>query len=86
MLQRMLPVNWRQWDTQMCAIMPKESLTGLPPVYQSKADITIKPAPESLALDFTYIEKPFFTGRRSSLSFTGCTECREPAYTGTHFY
>lgn len=34
-------MNWRQWDTQMCGIMPKESLTGLLPVYRLRAHITI---------------------------------------------
>lgn len=41
MPQRMLPVNWRQWDTQMYRITPKESLIGLLPVYQQKVAITI---------------------------------------------
>ena len=42
MPQIMLPVNWRHWDIQMCGITPRESLTGLLPVYQPKARIIIE--------------------------------------------
>ncbi len=42
MPQRMLPGNWRQWDTRMCRITPVVSLIGLMPAYQQKVVITIK--------------------------------------------
>jgi hypothetical protein len=39
-LQKTLPVNWRLWDIQTCAIMPKASLTGLTQGYLLRVNIS----------------------------------------------